>query len=130
MGLDYSSYEGVCISPQGLSTGEVWFCDAACHHLCLPTESVAAGPAPRLILTVSVLIIGSDVSAAPGMCIFTKPTAFRALPHCEQTDSGCPMSDPHPTAHTLMMELLWQIHALSVHTNAQTTLQALWAISM
>lgn len=34
----------LCIPPQGLSTGDMQFCDAAHHPVCVPTKSAAAGP--------------------------------------------------------------------------------------
>lgn len=46
---------------QGLCVGDMQFCDAACHMVCLPTKSAAPKPATA----VGVLTMGSDVSLAP-----------------------------------------------------------------
>ena len=91
------------------------FCDAARHPVCLPTKSAAAGPAPGPAPAEGVLIIGSDVSPAP-QCMHSEPMATVVTPHLSTLTAGVFYGRLAP-------------RLACVNSDAQTTFQALWAVS-
>ena len=59
------------IPPQGLSAGDMQFCDVTPHLLWVPTKCVAAGATPGLTPTEGVLTIDLAISPACVVWVFT-----------------------------------------------------------